>query len=618
MSSTTTQQPPKKSWLDSAKSFFDHRSIIMLYLGFSAGFPPALIFATLSLWLNEAGFEKKTITLFALASLSYAFKFIWAPLIDAIPVPAISKWLGRRRSWLLLAQFGVVGAILLMASVNPFNNQTLVAFSLAGYDIKLSALSLMATGSILLGFFSATQDILIDAFRVEIAPPSFQPTLSAIYIAGYRIGMVVSGAGALYLADYFGTSLEVYNYEAWRNTYWIMASVMSIAILTTLTAYEPNVEIKQQNKVNFNLKVMGIYSAFLLIPGFVYLIWFLLDKFFTDILGNTILLIPDYVTNFAFKYSMGLSFFLPIAILLLLVNQPKFVSNTTKLVDNNFDYVRLVAVFFLSLFGFILVYRFVDMPKSESLWVDFIYKSSEFFLAVIVASFIGYLLVTIGLVKKEIALKTWINPIVDFFKRYGKNAVLLLALIGLYRISDIVAGKISYVFYQDMGFTKTDIGNAVKFVGVIMGIIGGFLGGLMSNKIKIMHAMMMGAVLASVTNLIFILLTYHEGSFLYMYLAVVLDNLAAGLASAVFVAFLSALTSIKFTAVQYAIFSSLMFLFPSLLGGYSGTIVDGVGYAQFFVISFVIGIPVLILIYLVDKKLQIGENDTTGEMPKTE
>jgi len=230
-------------------------------------------------------------------------------------------------------------------------------------------------------------------------------------------------------------------------------------------------------------------------------------------------------------------------------------------------------------------------------------------LSLVTALAIGYGLVKAGLVQKQVAIATWVEPIADFFRRYGKKALLLLALIGLYRISDIVAGVISNVFYLDMGFTKTDIANAVKLVGVIMVIAGGFLGGLMAQKLRMMQAMMVGAILAAVTNLLFVLLTYHQGSLPYMYLAVIFDNLAAGLASAVFIAFLSALTSIRFTAVQYAIFSSLMTLLPKVLGGYSGTIVDNMGYPFFFIFTFAIGIPILVLIYFVDKHIVIGDND---------
>ncbi len=505
--------PPiaKKSLSESLKAYLDRRAIIMLFLGFVAGIPILLIFSSLSLWLREAGIDRTVVTMFSWAALGYAFKFIWAPLIDAVPLPILTKLLGRRRSWILVAQIMIIAAICIMASVNPANEGSLV---------------LMAVGAVLLGFSSATQDIVIDAYRIELAPPSLQAVLSAMYVTGYRLGMIVAGAGALYLADYFGSTEAFYSYEAWRNTYWIMAGVMSVGIITTLVIHEP-------------------------------------------------------------------------------VTQQVLVERKTS------EYTRLVLVFAISVIGFVLVFANAKLvlPETEEVLLGFLIEVVRMVTSLAAAIAIGYGLVKANLVAPEFARITWVEPIADFFRRYGKKALLLLALIGLYRISDIVAGVISNVFYQDMDFTKVDIANAVKLVGVVMAIAGGFLGGVLAQKMRIMRAMMIGAILACVTNLLFILLTYHPGSLPYMYLAVILDNLAAGLASAVFIAFLSALTSIKFTAVQYSIFSSLMTLLPKVIGGYSGAIVDNTSYPFFFMFTFAIGIPILVLIYLVDKHIVIGGHD---------
>ncbi len=510
--SAPPKQPvAKKSWAEAAKAYLDRRAIIMLLLGFVAGIPILLIFSSLSLWLREAGIDRSVVTMFSWAALGYSFKFIWAPLVDAVPLPILTKLLGRRRSWILVAQLLIILAICLMASVNPIDGSSLIW---------------MAVGAVLLGFSSATQDIVIDAYRIELAPPSLQSVLSAMYTAGYRLGMIVAGAGALYLADYFGSTEALYSYEAWRNTYWIMAGVMGVGVVTTLVIREP-------------------------------------------------------------------------------------ISEQVRVERKTSDYTRLVTVFALSVVGFVMVFANVGaiLPETESAFWGFLIEMVHLALSLMTALVIGYALVKVGLVKEEVAKATWVEPIADFFRRYGKKALLLLALIGLYRISDIVAGVISNVFYLDMGFSKTDIANAVKLVGVIMVIAGGFLGGLMAQKLRMMQAMMVGAILAAVTNLLFVLLTYFQGSLPVMYVAVIFDNLAAGLASAVFIAFLSALTSIRFTAVQYAIFSSLMTLLPKVLGGYSGTIVDKMGYPFFFIFTFAIGIPILLLIYLVDKHIVIGDND---------
>ena len=501
----------KKSWSEAAKAYLDRRAIIMLFLGFAAGIPILLIFSSLSLWLREAGIERGVVTTFSWAALGYSFKFIWAPLIDAVPLPILTKWLGRRRAWMLVSQIMIIAAICIMASVNPINDDML---------------TYMAIGAVLLGFSSATQDIVIDAYRIELAPPSLQSVLSAMYTAGYRLGMIFAGAGALYLADYFGSTEALYSYEAWRNTYWIMAAVMGVGVITTLVIKEP-------------------------------------------------------------------------------------ISKQVRLEQKPSDYGRLVFIFLLAVSAFVMTFIYVGeaLPESESIAVAFFYEVVRMLSSIGSALLVGYLLVMAGLVNKQMAYVTWIEPIVDFFRRYGKKALLLLALIGLYRISDIVAGVMSNVFYQDMGFSKTDIATAVKLVGVIMVIGGGFLGGILAQKIRMMQAMMIGAILAAVSNMLFVVLTYHPGSLPVMYTAVIFDNLAAGLASAVFIAFLSALTSIRFTAVQYAIFSSLMTLLPKVLGGYSGTIVDNLGYPFFFTFTALIGVPILLIIYLVDKHIVIGDND---------
>ena len=174
--------------------------ITLVMLGFSAGLPLSLIFSTLSLWLMEAGVELSTVTMFSWAALGYSFKFVWSPLIDSLQLPILSRILGKRRSWLLLAQGLMIAAVLLMAFANPNP-----AFS--------SSLNIMAAGSVLLGFAAATQDVVIDAYRIEISPnnSAMQSILSASYTAGYRIGMIASGAGSLILAAKLGSRSMVHD-----------------------------------------------------------------------------------------------------------------------------------------------------------------------------------------------------------------------------------------------------------------------------------------------------------------------------------------------------------------------------------------------------------------------
>lgn len=506
----------KKSWSQAMATYLDRRALIMLFLGFSAGIPILLIFSSLSLWLREAGIDRSTVTMFSWAALGYSFKFIWAPLIDAIPLPVLSRMLGRRRSWLLVAQGLIITAILLMANINPADQLT-----------NDNTLVWMAMAAVLLGFSSATQDIVIDAYRIELADTQMQSVLSATYNAGYRLGMIVAGAGALFLAESLGSVKDAYLYSAWQQTYWIMAAVMGVGVITTLVIHEPAINQQRQNR--------------------------------------------------------------PAS-----------------------DYVRLVVVFLLSVLGFIGAYIGLGkvLPEVDGVLISFLLEAVTLVGSLAAALVVGTILVQFGVVKKSVAYATWVEPIMDFFVRYGKKALLLLLLIGLYRISDIVAGVISNVFYEDMGFSKTEIAAAVKTFGVVMVIVGGFVGGILSQRFRIMQAMMIGGILACLTNLMFVLLAMRGHDIVFMYLAVAFDNLASGLAGAVFIAFLSALTSIRFTAVQYAIFSSLMTLIPKVLGGYSGTIVDNMGYPWFFTFTTLIGLPILALIYLVDKHVMITQDDS--------
>ncbi|MDO4700815.1 MAG: MFS transporter [Moraxella sp.] len=511
MTATNTPQSQVSSWQAFKLAYVNRQALAMLFLGFSAGIPILLIFSSLGLWLREAGIDRATVTMFSWAALGYSFKFIWSPLVDTLPLPIINRWLGHRRSWLFFTQVMVIIAICVMANTDPVGN----------------ALTVMAMGAVLLGFASATQDIVIDAYRIECAASEQQTALSACYVGGYRIGMIVSGAGALYLADFFGSTEAAYSYAAWQKTYLIMAATMLIGVATTLSIREP------QFRVN-------------------------------------------------------------------------------KATLPTMDYVRLVAVFALSVVAFIIAYRWLGgvLPETDGVGLAFLLGCVQFVGSGVVMATVGLLLVQTGVVAKQVANETWITPITDFFKRYGKKAMLVLALIGLYRISDIVAGNISNLFYQDLGFSKTQIADAVKVVGVISSIGGAFVGGWVAQKIGVIKAMMVGAILACITNLLFILLFYAT-NIATMYVAVILDNLAAGLATGVFIAFLSALTSIRFTAVQYALFSSLMTLSPKILGGYSGAIVEATSYPVFFMITFLMGVPVLLLVYLVGKYIDLGDDKLT-------
>ena len=180
----TEREPARRTFRQSLASIGVRKAGAMAVLGFAAGLPILLVFSTLSAWLAVEDVSKSAIGLFAYASLSYTFKFVWAPLVDRIALPGLDRLFGRRRAWLLIAQAGLIAAIAYTASLDP-----------AG------ALGAVALGAVLIAFFSATQDIALDAWRIDVADDDDQALMAALYQWGYRVGMILAGAGALWIAD---------------------------------------------------------------------------------------------------------------------------------------------------------------------------------------------------------------------------------------------------------------------------------------------------------------------------------------------------------------------------------------------------------------------------------
>ena len=232
---------------------------------------------------------------------------------------------------------------------------------------------------------------------------------------------------------------------------------------------------------------------------------------------------------------------------------------------------------------------------------SFTAEATRLLAAVVVAGVTSWMLVMLNIADQRALQETYVDPIAEFFGRYGRMAILVLLLIGFYRVSDIVLGVISNVFYVDMGFSKNQIATVTKVFGLSMTILGGFVGGFLTIRYGVLKVLMLGAVMTVITNLLFIPLANNPGNLSLLYVVIGADNLTAGLAAAAFIAYLSSLTNLSFTAMQYAMFSSMMTLFPKLLGGYSGSIVDSLGYESFFLISSMMGVPVLVLIWAVDR-----------------
>ncbi len=495
------------------------RVLTMLFLGFSAGVPILLIFSTLSVWLREAGVSRSAVTFFSWAALGYSFKFIWAPLVDKLPLPFLTKMFGRRRSWMLLSQFSVMVAIVWMGLTDPTQGE--------------SSLVMMALAAVFLGFSSATQDIVIDAYRIESVEESMQAMLASTYVAGYRIGMLVAGAGSLYIASWFGTSRELYVGSAWSMTYFVMAAVMLVGVVTTCIINEP--EATRSTPYQYSARqYMRLFFLFVLAAAVFAACFFMTEQ---------------------------------------------------------------LAVW--------LKDQFAGGSKGNVRLISFCVETVRLLFALGMAACCSLVCVRAGFADREMVQESYVAPVKDFFVRYGaKTAVLLLLLVGFYRVSDIVLGVVSNVFYLDMGFSKNVIATVTKTFGLGMTLVGGFVGGLLTVRYGVYKILFLGGVLAAATNLLFMLLAASGNDITMLTVVIGADNLCAGLASTAFIAFLSSLTNISFTAVQYALFSSLMTLFPKLIGGYSGTAVSTFGYESFFLMTAVMGIPVLILIWFAGKLAQ--------------
>ncbi len=428
--------PVESGWIGTLKVYLEPPSLRMLLLGFSAGLPLLLVLGTLSFWLREAGIDRTTIGYLSWVGLAYAFKWVWAPLVDRMPIPLLTAALGRRRSWLLLSQLAILVGLVAMS----FNDPQV-------------ALIPVVWGALAVAFGSATQDIALDAFRIESADTDRQAALAASYQTGYRLAMIWAGAGVLWLAARAqAPDVVAYQHSAWQTAYLVMAASMLLGVVTVLFSPEPS---------------------------------------------------P----------------------------------------------------------------RVLPPARNAAEWLQ----------------------------------RALVAPFMDFLLRYRWQAALMLALIGTYRISDVVMGIMANPFYVDMGYTKDEVAAVTKIYGVIMTLAGAFVGGALAMRWGLMRVMMLGAVLSAASNLLFALLSTRGHDLTGLIFVVSADNLSGGIASAAFIAYLSSLTNVNYSATQYALFSSMMLLLPKFIAGYSGRYVDAFGYANFFAATAVLGVPVLLLVWLASR-----------------
>ena len=462
--------PQKMHWWQVWAVYLQPQALRMLFLGFSAGLPSVLVAGTLGQRLSEAQIDINEITMLSLVGLAYSFKWAWSPFVDKISIPLLTPCLGRRRSWMLLAQLGIFIGLVGMALTNV--EQGLMA---------------MVFFALLVAFSSATQDIALDAYRIESAEMKMQPALIAMYQVGFRFAMIWAGAGALWIAARVQKDNPGYDANAWEVAYLLMAASMLVGFIATLLSPEARHTFKTS-------PLSGLLS---------------------------------------------------------------------------------------------------DASGKESILVRL----------------------------RNWMLDAVISPFADFLLRYRKQAVIILSLIALYRISDIVMGVVANPFYNEMGYTKDQIAAVSKIFGLIMTLLGAFVGGMLVMRMGIFRILMLGAIASAGTNVLFSLLAIFindldvfniafsflgmdvavSGKVLALMAVISMDNLSGGIASAAFLGYLSSLTNIQFSATQYALFSSLMSLIPKTLGGFSGFFVKAFDYPTFFVATALLGIPVLFLVHLASR-----------------
>ena len=418
-----------------------------MFLGFSAGLPFLLVFSTLNARLADVGVETATIGFFSWLGITYSIKVFWAPIVDRLKLPVLDRLFGKRRSWILLAQAGIATGLYLMATVDP-----------------LTATETLALCGLLVAFSSATQDVAIDAYRIEIAEERLQAALAATYIFGYRLALLVAGAGALYLAEYF----------SWTVSYQVMAALVGVGALTVLVSREPT------------------------------------------------------------------------------VNHFAAASDIAEKVKAEAD-------------------RRAHLPPA-------------------LAKFAGWFYAAIA------------GPFLDFFRRYRELAIAILVLVAVYRISDIAMGVMANPFYLDfMGFSKTQVADVTKIFGFFMTIAGSLLGGVLVVRYGVRKILLAGAIMTAATNLLFVVLAQYPPNVATLAVVVSADNLSGGIANVALIAWLSSMTSASFTATQYALFSSLMTLPGKFLGGFSGIVVADFGYAEFFTLAGLMGVPAIFLVLFMMK-----------------
>ena len=454
-------QEGKQSWIDSLMVYKDVRMVRILLLGAISGFPWVLIGSSLSLWLKEEGLSRSTIGWAGLIFGVYAFNYLWAPIIDRIQIPLLTKRLGHRRGWIVLMQIAILLSLVVWSYINPTQN-----------------LALLITVGLIIAIASATQDITVDALRIEQINENEVKSMAAgaaMAVVGWWTGYKLGGVIALFTAEYFEKA-GIADY--WQATFLVLGVVIILMNIGLMFVHEP-IETDRQSKQRET------------------------DQMIEDKLGS---------------------------------------SN-------------------------------------------------------IITSFVAWITGTIG------------GPIISFFKKNGfAIAVGILGFVFLFKIGEAFLGRMSIVFYKELGFSKVQIAIYSKTFGWITTVVFTLLGGIFAMRVGTVKTMFVAGILMALTNLLFAALYWTGKSELLFAFAVIADDITAAFATVAFVAFISLLVDRTYTATQYALLASIGTAGRTTLASSSGALVDWLNgdWGTFFVMTTVMVIPSLICLWFIRHKLKIG------------
>jgi len=454
-------QEGKQSWIDSLMLYKDIRMVRILLLGAISGFPWVLIGSSLSLWLKEEGLSRSTIGWAGLIFGVYAFNYLWAPIIDRIQIPLLTKRLGHRRGWIVLMQIAILLSLVVWSYINPTQN-----------------LALLITVGLIIAIASATQDITVDALRIEQINENEGKSMAAgaaMAVVGWWTGYKLGGVIALFTAEYF-ENMGIADY--WQATFLVLGVVIILMNIGLMFVHEP-IETDRQSKQRET------------------------DQMIEGKLGSS-----NIITNF-----------------------------------------------------------------------------------------IAWITGTIG------------GPIISFFKKNGVAiAVGILGFVFLFKIGEAFLGRMSIVFYKELGFSKGQIAIYSKTLGWITTVVFTLLGGIFAMRSGTIKTMFVAGILMALTNLLFAALYWTGKSEWLFAVAVIADDITAAFATVAFVAFISLLVDRTYTATQYALLASIGTAGRTTLASSSGALVDWLNgdWGTFFVMTTVMVIPSLILLWFIRHKLKLG------------